>query len=84
MIFLQKGRYKLADSGTDIHAYLEAWEKGLITRGEFRSFIGLRTNEPDAVKMCAPNQGVTKLPPYGVTNAAFVGFETDDKRDEGY
>ena len=74
----------MADNSTDIYAYLEAWEKGLITRGEFRSFIGLRTNEPDAVTRSAPNQGVTILPPYGVINAAFTGFETDDTRDKGY
>ena len=66
----------------EIYAYLEAWEKGLITREEFRSFLGLANL---AYTLPAPSK------PYGmVVKPAFYegpqynGFAQDDIRDKGY
>lgn len=63
---------------------VEAWDKGLITRDEFRSFIGLHTRTVPMPGTSAPN-GLQQ--PYGIMiNPAvqFGGFATDDNRDKGY
>lgn len=63
---------------------IEAWDKGLITRDEFRSFIGLYARTVPMADNNAPNK---LQQPYGiVVNPAvqFGGFATDDNRDRGY
>jgi len=64
---------------------IEAWDKGLITRDEFRSFIGLHTRPVPMPGTSAPNE--SHQPPYGIvfsTPVQFGGFATDDNRDRGY